>query len=425
MLGKIVKKDVWMLAIDLPAPFPLAFGTLLKLPRVFLILSYQGDRNICRSIGEASIDFPFAHYDAWDIYSELVKMPLKGLNILQRDTILGSSTFRASLADFPASFAALNMALDDAFGKITKTSVQQIYGCVRSEGIALESMSVASSDPDIVDKVQKTIEKGRVLKLKGGLGIEEDISRISRVLEILPLDSTFAIDFNASYEIEEIVEILAKLLVKKVMSKILFLEQPTKQSIGVEGLIEVKKTLDANGMKIPIMADESFVSLEDALACSLAGILLNFKLQKVGGITRAKEIESLLGADPHASMVGGTFPTAIGRVWDQQGCCVLKTATLPSDAWEPSTDWFTGKKHLIKESFESNKNMQVAKSGNGSGVTPDWTKIERFRVENPHAEYLKIRNDLSGERIKIELRGNTTYSEVYKSLTGLPSDWNI
>jgi hypothetical protein len=189
--------------------------------------------------------------------------------------------------------------------------------------------------------------------------------------------------------------------------------------------------LEDQDLMVRVVADESFVSLEDACTCARHGILLNFKLQKIGGILYAFEIEEQLHrfVDDEAfqTTVGGTFPTAIGRTYDQQGASVLRYAELPSDAWEPSTNWFTDDKHLIQESFvyDREKELFLPLGGHGLGVTPNWDKIDALTVRDPRAEYQAVRQGMPGEKININLRDGADYAATYRSLTGRPWDWNL
>lgn len=426
MIGEIVKSDVWMLAIDLPKPFPLSFGALYNLPRVFLVLTIENDGEPIISIGEASIDFPFSHYDAWDVFYSLKEISLEGVNVADRESVLRSSNTR-KLLEFPAAFAALNMAFDDAYGKFFRKSIPSLYGYVRTKGKVLESISIDPDQERFDTSIKEISLKGRFPKIKGGLGVEEDLNRIRYTLRSIKSKTlALAIDFNGYYKVDQFKELCSSLVsVTGVVDNVMFLEQPTQFEDGIEGLIEIKNTLQNLGLKIPVMADESFINIDDAIKCKSGGILLNYKIQKIGGILRALEIEKSLGKPIGLSMVGGTFPTAIGRVWDQQACCVLKSAKLPSDAWEPATDWFKDTKHFIMENFDEDKGFSRAKFGIGLGITVDWNKLKKYKIENPKEEYLRIRQNMPGKSIVINLRGKDTYSELYQRLVGKSADWNL
>lgn len=419
MLGEIIKAEVIFVGIDLPKPFPLAFGTLFTLPRVFLVLSFLGKNSELQSIGEASIDFPFSHYDAWDIYSALSSLQLVGRNVFDRESLLIDPTIRRVL-EFPAAFAAVNMALDDAFGKLNAASIPSLYGAVRDSGLALESIAMPSTASELGVAFSRVVGKGNVPKLKGGQGLAADWEFIKLALRLANTEgASFAIDFNAAYTRDEFATLIYWLYrLHTSTERILFFEQPTKT---LHGLVAASKELKRSGMYIPIMADESFVTRDDALFCHGQGILLNYKIQKLGGIAVAREIEEFLGSGATRSMVGGTFPTAIGRVWDQYAACVLHRAELPSDGWQPSTDWFEGNRHIIFEQFPKGR----AIVGNGLGVTIRWDLLRIYTIADPHTEYGRIREGRSGDRIRIQLKKGQCYPKIYQELTGRSPQWNL
>jgi hypothetical protein len=126
-------------------------------------------------------------------------------------------------------------------------------------------------------------------------------------------------------------------------------------------------------------------------------------------------------------MVGGTFPTAIGRVYDQQSASVLQSTNMPGDGLEPSTDWFTGEKHLINEEFEApdaNGNFSP-KTGPGLGVTPNWSNVSQFLIGNPTEEYRRIRAGKPGNKIEVQLKPGQNYGTVYEARSGKKPDWNL
>jgi L-alanine-DL-glutamate epimerase-like enolase superfamily enzyme len=240
----------------------------------------------------------------------------------------------------------------------------------------------------------------------------------------------YALDFNAAYDLETAKMLFEKLLRDGNFSGALYVEQPTAESEGIKALGELSKILKENKIKAIVVADESFLNLDDAVKCMQNGVALNFKIQKIGGLYQARFIEQTLlnlGFNP-VSMVGGTFPTAIGRVYDQNAACCLKSTTLHSDGLLPSTDYFIGNKHLIKEEFKRllrGENIIQPIVGPGLGVTVDENKIRLFIVENPEEEYRKIRMNSSGEKIKVKLREGESYKELYERKSGRNWDWNL
>ena len=422
-----------MIGVELERPFPLGFGVLHQLPRIIYTIEVDNDGDLIKGFGEASIDFPFSHYDAYDVYSALQNLELEGQSIQNREKILNSSAIREDLLiNTPAAFCALNMALDDALGRSVGKSVIDIYGGKKRSGLrALSSLSFKENDMDLVNEASILFQGGFIPKVKLGRGVERDLITLSILDKNTPDEFRFAVDFNAQYSDGDSEEFLHFLSLSKFdYKKVIFWEQPTISEGGVGLLLDFKKGLSTLDSDVIVIADESFVNYNDALKCALNNIGLNYKIHKVGGIYIAKEIEgklkekNLLG---EISMVGGTFPTAIGRTYDRQAACVLESTNLPSDGVEPSTDWFKGEKHFIKEDFpqKTKEDLFSPHEGSGLGVNVEEGKIRRFRINDPEKEYRQIRTDQSGDQLKIELKEGEKYSKVYRSLTDKDSLWNL
>lgn len=447
MTFRIVETIPHLLGIGLDEPLKLGFAELHDLPRVLYTISGKSEGRSLTGVGEASIDFPFFNYDAWDVYHTLSKIKIVGRSIDERESILHEH--HHVLAQCPGAFAAFNMALDDLAGKASELSVIDIYGANREGGKALASITFQENTSALLNEITKQERRGYITKLKLGQNpncLEKSIERDTDfLLAASRSENKYALDFNAVYDVDYFVRLINILLSKNYhFEGVLFIEQPTSVSEGIAGLRYVRMHLLERDIHIPIMADEIFVNVEDAKACVEADILLNFKIQKIGGAYSARRIEDAIGQMPtfdekqYATMVGGTFPTAIGRTYDQQCASILKYASLPSDGWEPSTEWFKGEKHLINEQFvpinESGNFTPI--SGFGLGITLDWDKISLYKIADPKQEYRAIRQGKPGQRIKIELvdRGNSgernrtskkTYQEVYEASNDKAWDWNL
>ncbi len=420
-----------MISMDLDNPFELGFGVLKNLPRVIYEITATNGREEKKGFGEASIDFPFSNYDAWDIMYALEKTntAIKGIDVKERESLLGQNFITIYLKRFPAALCAFNMALDDIYGKCEEKTIFDIYGQTRLSGVALKSIGYKTKE-SLSTKIGEIVREGFIPKPKVGRSLEQDVDIILLVdKRIKELNSQYTLDFNACYSIKEFMELLDALKSKTNLSRCLIIEQPTIKDAGIDGICEVKNYALQEGFKMKFMADESFITIKDAIYCSENGILLNFKLQKIGGLCAAKEIEDELGERNLESMIGGTFPTAIGRTYDQQASCILKSAKLPGDGLLPSQEYFKYQKHLIKEDFQkkvSNGKKKVTPfSGFGLGINIVEEKLRRFLVSNPKEEYGLIRSNQSGRKIKIILNEGHTYSELYKELSGRSPDWNL
>lgn len=421
-MARITAAQPIMCSINLDVPFRLAFGELQSLPRVFYKVRLS-DGTV--GFGEASIDFPFSDYDMWDVFHVLQAVSIVGRDISEREDLLTDSDLRRKLLlHFPAAFAAFNMALDDAYGKSTGKSVLHMYDePARAGGLAMRSISFQETREQTAEAARLAHAQGLLPKIKAGIGLERDIENLC-MMESIGL--SYAVDFNGAYNLQTARQVIEAVISRAGLRNALYIEQPTDSKHGVKSLAEIASVLQSNSGAI-VVADESFLTLEDALACASAGVGLNFKIQKIGGLYVAKEIEEeLLRANlqPRA-MIGGTFPTAIGRAYDQQAACILQSAYLHSDGLLPSTDYFTGERHLIREEFKCQEGRMSPQIGFGLGINVDETKVERFVVTNPRHEYSLIRSNKPGERIAIRLKPGQSYRELYEQKSARTWDWNL
>jgi L-alanine-DL-glutamate epimerase-like enolase superfamily enzyme len=428
MNARISSAEVMMTAMRLSEGFHLGFGVLQDLPRVYLILTIESDTGSFISCGEAAIDFPFSPYDAWDIYEALSKLPLVGKSVHDREDILDRAWEQRLVDGCFAAQTALNMALDDAYARIVGTSVARLYGITRTTGPMLVSVGITANTDLLWSRVEHIFHQGHVPKLKCDANLAYAVTAITVASTLSQkYNSTFVTDFNATLLAHQWEHLLV-LLQDVSLSNWLFAEQPLAPLNDAHAsLIEAQRFSKlCNGPHL--VADESFVTVEDAKTLAKAGVWLNMKIQKIGGIRQAFALERLALRSDHStrSLVGGTFPTAIGRVYDQCAAAVLSTATLPSDGWQPSTAFLTGPQHMIVEDFPTTKEgLPTIFDTLGLGGTVNWTNLRRARVDTPQKEYHLIRTRGSGEHIRIQLTGDETYADAYQRISGRHPLWNL
>lgn len=426
MKNVIIDKQVLLLAIPLPEPFHLGFGVLHNLPRTLLVLTIETKSGQFKAVGEAAIDFPFSHYDAWDIYATLRDLPLVGMSLDDTNIILDNSWKQRLQDGCYAAQAALNMALDDARGQLLQKNVADLYGKIRSGGVILQSIGL-ESPRRLKQTLEQIFKNGRVPKIKCDQRLANSWNRIQIANAIAcEYDNSFSVDFNASLNMEQW-ETICKKIRNSHIDRLLFVEQPINGT-AMKTVYAHKLSLETTG--IPVVADESFITIEDANVLGSANVFLNMKIQKLGGIRQALILESHAIAARGGmitSLVGGTFPTALGRSYDQLAVCVLRSVSLPSDGLQPASDWFKEEKHLIEEPFNVLGNGEAkAFCKNGIGFTPSWKKICSFIVPEPEREYISIRKTGRGNYLHLITKDSkTTYAESYRSVTGREPSWNI
>ena len=208
------------------------------------------------------------------------------------------------VAGNPAAKAAIDIALHDIFGKTVRKELYRMLGGYRTEVLTDITLGIKSPKEMAKDAV-KAVKKGfKALKVKVGVNPEEDIERIRLIREAVGKKVDIRIDANQGWTPKQAIEVLNK--IEKF--NIQFAEQPVPAE-DLKGLIEVKRN-----SPIPIMADESVHSPEDALRLIRAEAvdLINIKLMKSGGIHKAKKIAAIAEAAGIPCMIGCMGESEIG-----------------------------------------------------------------------------------------------------------------
>ncbi len=194
-----------------------------------------------------------------------------------------------------SALAMVDLALLDLVSKKCDVPLYQFLGGYRS--------SIATSITIGILPLQETLKRAAefvasgfsIIKVKGGLSLEDDIQKMIRLRELYP-KLILRFDGNQGYSVEES---LAFVKSTEVVGIEIF-EQPTK--VGKDE----RMGLVTNQVAIPVMADESLKTLKDAfrLAQNERLDMVNIKLQKVGGILEGMHINSVAKSAKLDAMVG-------------------------------------------------------------------------------------------------------------------------
>jgi L-Ala-D/L-Glu epimerase len=188
---------------------------------------------------------------------------------------------------FNAARAAMELALVDCLLRRQGMSLAEIlpprrpsvtYGAVISSG-----------------SIESCARRARQLKLFGirevkiKIGDKDDVSRVSSVCDVMGTGARLRVDANGAFEVQTAV-VMAKELAP---FNIAVFEQPVARSTGVSGLREVREQ-----SPIPVMADESLITTQDARALIEAGACdyFNLRLSKCGGLAPTLRLARLAEA---------------------------------------------------------------------------------------------------------------------------------
>jgi L-alanine-DL-glutamate epimerase-like enolase superfamily enzyme len=136
----------------------------------------------------------------------------------------------------------------------------------------------------------------RCLKIKGGIDVESDILRVLKVREAVGERIELRFDANQGYTVEQSLHFVAATR----EARLELFEQPTPK-----GEADLLGRVTA-GVPIPVMADESLMTLRDAFRLARRDLvdMVNVKLMKVGGIAEALQINAVARSAGLEVMVG-------------------------------------------------------------------------------------------------------------------------
>lgn len=186
----------------------------------------------------------------------------------------------------PAARAAIDIALYDVFTKflgvpLVKYLGQKIHSLPTSNTIGIKNVE------DTLKEAQEYGERGfKVLKVKLGKDLSEDIERIVKLREKFGKKFIIRIDANQGYDTAKTIEFYNKTKHLDVE----LIEQP----LSAKAVEEMRKLPDA--IRKIIAADESLLTPKSALELvrpPMAAGIFNIKLMKCGGISQGLKIADI------------------------------------------------------------------------------------------------------------------------------------
>lgn len=182
-----------------------------------------------------------------------------------------------------ASQSAFELALIDCILKGQNTSLSKILPPKRSNVIYSGVITVGSKEKVIhIAQYFKTLELDQVKVKVDGKG---DRERLLAVREIMGEEVSIRIDANGAFSVKEAVKVLNQLSDIQLEC----VEQPIARG-NISDLAKLKSEIS-----IPVMADESLVTFEDAeqLISLKACDFFNLRVSKCGGIYKTLHIAEL------------------------------------------------------------------------------------------------------------------------------------
>lgn len=297
---KLLRAEVWAVSMPLAEPYAIAGESFEHADNVFLrLVPDRGEPGL----GCAAPDPAVSGETAADVERALGELSLRlaGADPLARNRLL--ARLEPALADRPAARAALDMALHDLLGKRAGLPLWRLLGGYRSRMRTSITVGILP-EAETVERARARVAEGfHSLKLKGGRDVEEDVERVRAVRAAVGPRIELRVDANQGYSFEQAVRFVEGTEAARVE----LLEQPTPR--GEPDLLGRV----TRAVAIPVMADESLLSLRDAfrLARRDHADMVNVKLMKVGGLTDAMAVDSVARSAGLEAMVGCNDESAL------------------------------------------------------------------------------------------------------------------
>lgn len=182
----------------------------------------------------------------------------------------------------PGQFAAkgaINIALLDGAARKAGKTVYDFIGLGFREGVHRTSFSIGIDTPEMIREKVKRAENYPVLKLKVGVPGDKEI--LAALREVAP-KKRVRVDANEGWETKEHALEMLEWLASD--GHVEFVEQPMPTKTDLKDLAWLKER-----SPLPLMADESYVSMKDIDHCAEFFHSVNVKLVKAQGITGGYE----------------------------------------------------------------------------------------------------------------------------------------
>ena len=290
---KITRIEAWPVALRLSEPYTIAYETVAEAVNIFVRIDTS--RGIS-GYGCAAPSEGVTGETAEDLlqFSDAIATAIRGADPLRAARVM--KRLRTHLSSRPSLLAAVDMALFDILGKTAHLPLWKILGGFRSRMKTSITIGILSEKETVARALYWKGQGFKSLKLKGGKDVDSDISRVIHVREAVGKEMELRFDANQGFTVDDSLRFVEQTRTARLE----LIEQPTPR--GEPDLLGRV----TQGVAIPVMADESLMTLRDAFRIARRDLadMVNVKLMKVGGISEALQINAVARSAGLEVMVG-------------------------------------------------------------------------------------------------------------------------
>jgi len=279
------------------------------------------------------------------------------------------------------AISGVDIALWDLIGRVLKKPIHKLIGgAFRTEVMPYATGFYRVADgtypEDSVAEAERYIEAGfKAFKLKIGFGIDEDISLINSVREVVGPDVRIMADANAAYSVGT----ARKLIAATRDANLYFYEEllAPENLKGYEQLKDSSPSLIAAGEQL--FGKQGFAPWLERRAVDI----IQPDLCSSGGITELKKIAALAQA-AHTQMIPHVWGSGIGLAASLQFIGALPALPLSLSPVEPMLEFDLSshpfRRELIFDGIEMLNGRVQIPDRPGIGVEVNTEVLERYRV---------------------------------------------
>ena len=348
-----------------------SLGSHLESP--FLILKIRTDEDIT-GLGEVSCTPVWSGEDsttAAHIITSCLEPALLGED--PRDIERLTAKMRRAVAGHPFTKSGVEIALWDILGKAAGLPVYRLLGGAVRRRIPIK-MSISGASPERASELARwAMSQGlEALKVKVGIDPEGDLARVRAVREVVGPAFRVGVDANGGWSPRIAIQTVRRMAVE---CGIYFAEQPVAPG-DVQWMADVRRSVP-----VPVMADESCYTLQDAMALVRAGAadVLSVYVGKGGGIGPARKIAGVAEAAGLTCTVGSNLELGIASA----AMAHLAIATTGIGAEEFPCDILgpiAYEHDLSEQPMKVQDGTVVPSDRPGLGVDIDEVALDRYRV---------------------------------------------
>lgn len=283
-----------------------------------------------------------------------------------------SAILATAIKGNPFTKAGLEMACWDILGKAAGLPIYKLLGGPVRD-IVPTIFSVSGVDAERAAELARwAVDQGYpALKVKVGVDPDSDVARVRAVRTAVDKSVKVAVDANGGWSRQAAIQTIQRLQAFDIA----YAEQPVPPA----DLTWLKDVRDH--VPVPVMADESLFSVQDAMAIARTGAadILSLYVGKGGGIGPARKVAAIAEAAGLSCTIGSNLELGVASA-----AMIHLAVALP--AFNPSLFpcGIIGPLHyesdILKTPLPIEPGLARAPEGPGLGVELDEERIEQYRV---------------------------------------------